>query len=58
MARLRLTLHGISCFDNESLVAKTSDLSISTEKETASTTFQVGNSKYQYTLNLVDFSFN
>ena len=57
MARLRLTLHGISCFDNESLVAKTSDLSISTEKETATTTFQVGNSKYQYTLNLVDFSF-
>ena len=57
MARLRLTLHNISCFDNESLAAKTSDLSVSTEKETATTTFQIDDNKYKYILNLVDFSF-
>lgn len=57
MARLRLTLHNISCFDNESLAAKTSDLSVSTEKETATTTFQIDDNKYKYILSLVDLSF-
>lgn len=58
MARLRLTLHDVVCF--ESTIATTStttDLSVSTEKETAETFFQVGTNKYGYTLNLVDLSF-
>ena len=58
MARLRLTLHDVVCF--ESTIATTStttDLSVSTEKETAETFFQVGTNKYGYKLTLVDFNF-
>ena len=58
MARLRLTLHGISCYENgEANDLKPADLSVSTESDTASTFFQVDGSKYGYTLTLTDFSF-
>ena len=58
MARLRLTIHDVDCFESAtSANSQTIDLAVSTEKETASTFFQSGDSKYGYTLTLVDFSF-
>ena len=57
MARLRLTLHDITCsMDEEGKIEKKA-LSVSTESETASAFFQVDNAKYGYKLTLVDFSF-
>ena len=58
MARLKLTIDSVSYFDS----ATASDpikgsLSVSTEKETATTFFKVGDYKYNYALTLVDFSF-
>lgn len=58
MARIRLTIHGVSCFKSATSVdSQTVDLAVSTEKDTASTFFQSGDSKYGYTLTLVDLSF-
>lgn len=58
MARLKLTIDSVSYFES----ATASDpikgsLSVSTEKETATTFFKVGDNKYNYALTLVDFSF-
>lgn len=58
MARLKLTIHGVSYFDSATASNPlTGNLSVSTEKETATTFFQVGEVKYNYALTLVDFSF-
>lgn len=57
MARLRLTLHDISCFQEQTLEAITRDLAVSTESETEIVYFQSGDEKYSYKLTLVDFSF-
>ena len=58
MARLRLTLHDISCFESDTATeATTADLSVSTESETEIVYFQSGDEKYSYKLTLVDFSF-
>jgi hypothetical protein len=58
MARLKLTIHDVSFFDSATASDPTiGDLSVSTEKETATTFFQVGDNKYNYALTLVNFSF-
>ena len=58
MARLRLTFHSISCYKNETATAVTdNDLSISTEKDTATANLKVGEKRLTYILSLVDFSF-
>ena len=58
MARLRLTLHDVVCFENTTATeSKKAALSVSTEKETAEAFFQVGTNKYGYKLTLVDFNF-
>ena len=56
MARLRLTLHDISCYENSALVAK--NLIVATEQGTDTAYFQKSSTEnYQYTLTLVDFGF-
>ena len=56
MARLRLTLHNISCYENSALVAK--NLIVATEQGTDTAYFQKSSTEnYQYKLTLVDFGF-
>ena len=57
MARLRITLHKVCCFEKDTDLKPGHDLSVSTEKETATAFFQVGDTRQNYTLNLIDFNF-
>lgn len=58
MARLSLTIYGVSCYKDETATAVSgNDLSISTEKDTATANLEVGNKRLTYILSLVDFSF-
>ena len=59
MARLRLTIHDVSCFKDATTTNPiTKNLCVSTEKETDTAFFPVSEtSNMNYTLNLVDFSF-
>lgn len=59
MARLRLTLHSVSCFKDAALTSpQTKDLSVSTEKETDNAFFLKDKAEvYHYLLTLVDFGF-
>ena len=59
MARLRLTLHKISCYaDGQGSSQSERDLKVSTEKGTDNAFFQTSDNTYlSYQLNLVDFGF-
>ena len=58
MARLRLTLHKVECYQKADGISAKECLQISTEKETDSAFFLKSEGQYvNYTLNLVDFSF-
>lgn len=58
MARLSLTIYGVNCYKDETATAVSgNDLSISTEKDTATANLEVGDKRLTYILSLVDFSF-